>query len=92
MAEYQARFLNLERFVPGSFSNEREQAAQLASGLRNSITSVVATFSCLTLGEAVMRALGCEPAMSLITRLEVEDRAKDKEDRTIGVHDRKGDG
>lgn len=30
--------------------------------------------------------------MSLITRLEADDRAKDREDRTIKVHDSKGDG
>ena len=62
MAEYQARFRTLERFAPGYFVSERERASQFVVGLRLSIGSIVATFSCATLSEAVMRALQCEGA------------------------------
>ena len=62
VAEYQARFLTLERFAPGGFVSERERASQFVAGLRLSIGSIVATFSCATLSEAVMRALQCEGA------------------------------
>lgn len=33
VADYQVRFLMLERFARGSFSSEREQIAQLVSSL-----------------------------------------------------------
>ena len=62
VAEYQARFLMLERFAHDSSTSERERAAQFVSGLRISVRSVVATFSCATLAEAVMRALQNEHA------------------------------
>ena len=60
MAEYQVRFLTLERFAPGCFISERERASQFVAGLRLSIGSIVAMFSCAMLSEAVMRALQCE--------------------------------
>ena len=52
----------LERFAHDSHTSERERAAQFVSGLRISVGSVVATFSCATLAEAVMRALQNEHA------------------------------
>lgn len=61
MVEYQARFLTLERFMPGSFASEKKWAAQFVSRLKISI-SVMATFSCMTLGEVDMRALEWELA------------------------------
>lgn len=50
------------RFKLGSFASEREWAAHFVFGLRISIKFVVATFSCMTLGEVVMRALECKNA------------------------------
>lgn len=62
MLEYQAKFLMLERFPLGSFASERERATQFVSGLHISLRVVVATFSCSTVAEAVMRALENEHA------------------------------
>lgn len=59
VAKYQTRFLTLERFAPSSY---REQATQFVSRLRIHIKSIVDTFACKTLLEAVMRALECEHA------------------------------
>ena len=57
VAQYQSRFLMLERFAPSSCPTERERVAQFVSGLRISIRSVVAMFYCSTLAEAVTRAI-----------------------------------
>ena len=62
VAEFQVRFLTLERFAPGCYASERERVAWFVAGLRLSIGSIVATFSCATLSEAVMRALQYEGA------------------------------
>lgn len=57
MAEFQVRFLTLERFPPSSFSFERVRTIQFVFGLRTSIRSIVFTFACGTLAEAFMQAL-----------------------------------
>ena len=62
VAEYQVTFLRLERFASSSFTSERERAAQFVAGLRISLRSVVAPFTCATLTEAVRKALECEHA------------------------------
>lgn len=58
VAQFQSRFLMLERFAPGSCGSERERAAQFVSGLRISIRSVVATFYCSTLVEVDISVSG----------------------------------
>lgn len=60
VAEYQARFLVLERFASGSFSPQRVRASPFVFGLHICLHVVVATFSCSTLVEAVIRALECD--------------------------------
>lgn len=62
ITEYQARFLTLLRFEPGSISNEFEQTAQFVVGLRIYIRFVVATIAYRTLAQAIMKALECEHA------------------------------
>lgn len=62
MAEYEARFLILERFTPGSFNAKREKAEKFTAGLRLSLQAVVAPFACATQTEAKMRALEVESA------------------------------
>lgn len=62
MAECQGQFVTLERFAPGFFVSERELAGQFVSSLRINLRSVVATFSCSMLAEAMMMALECEHA------------------------------
>lgn len=57
MAEYQARFLMLDRICPSIFLLEREKAAHFLFGLCISLRVVVATFSCATLVKVVMMAL-----------------------------------
>ena len=57
VADYQARFLMLERFAHSSATTERERASQFVAGLHLAIRSVVSTFYYATLAEAVMRAL-----------------------------------
>lgn len=65
VADYQARFLTLERFTPSSFASKRESAAQFVLGLLISIYTISVMFSCSTLAEVVMRALECEHAQQL---------------------------
>lgn len=62
VAKYQARFLTLERFPPISFSSQRESTTHIVSGLHIGNRSMAATISCLTLVEAMMRALEYEHA------------------------------
>lgn len=59
MIEYQAQFLMLKRFEPSNFFSNRE-LVQYISGLRIRLRSVVATFACRTLLQAVVRSLDCE--------------------------------
>lgn len=64
MAKYQAQFLTSEKFALGKFATERERerTIQFMSKLCISFRPMVATFSCVTLAEAVMRTLECEYA------------------------------
>ena len=62
VAEYQNRFMILERFAPGALPTEEDRVDQFVAGLRISIRSIVATLTCATLGEAAVRATECEHA------------------------------
>ena len=62
VADYQARFLMLERFAHTSATTERERASQFVSRLCLAVRSVVSAFYCATLAEAVMSALQNERA------------------------------
>lgn len=64
VAEYLSRFLILKRFAPGNFASERELPPKLCP-VYASLGAVVATFSCSTLAEVVMRTLECEHAHEL---------------------------
>lgn len=44
LAEYQARFLILERIAPGLFTMERQRVAHFVSGVCISIKLAIATF------------------------------------------------
>lgn len=48
VTEYQARFLTLESFLPGSFFSKREWMTQFVLSFKIHIRSVGATFLCMT--------------------------------------------
>ena len=62
VAEYQGRFMILKRSAPEALPTEEDRVDQFVAGLRINIRSIVATLTCVTLGEAAVRATECEHA------------------------------
>lgn len=57
MAEYHARLLALERFMPRTFHTERQRTTKFMSGLRLSLLLAMSMFHYATFEDALARAM-----------------------------------